>query len=76
MGRAVRPQMNTENAPKITQPMAKRVVIPNPELTPPPEVPVSDDVFDPVGLGVATVPVYVTRLAVAATCNTEPPPYS
>ena len=59
--------MNTEKAPKITQPMEKSVVVPNPELTPPPELPrpvpvgeVFVRVFDPpelVGPGVGTVPV-------------------
>ena len=31
--------MNTEKAPRITQPTEKSVVVPNPELTPPPELP-------------------------------------
>ena len=60
----VRSQMNTENAPKVTQTMAKSVVTPKPELSPPEfplPVPVAvlvrDD--DPlvVGFGVGTVPV-------------------
>lgn len=56
--------MNTENAPKVMQTMAKSVVAPKPELTPPeipPPAPVAvlERVDDPleVGFGVGTVPV-------------------
>ena len=56
--------MNTENAPKVTQTMAKSVVIPKPELTLPEfplPVPVAvlvrvDDPLE-VDFGVGTVPV-------------------
>jgi len=60
------PQVNTENAPRVTQPMAKRVVILKPELIPSPVFPVPVPVgevlvCDPpepeVGFGVGTVPV-------------------
>ena len=59
-------QMNTENAPRVAQPIVKRVVIPKPELSPPPEFPVPVPVgevlvCDPpdpeVAFGVGTVPV-------------------
>ena len=63
-GCVVRSQMNTENAPKITQTAAKSVVAPNPDITPPGlPFPVSLDVpeldCDPleVGFGLGTVPV-------------------
>jgi len=56
--------MNTENAPKVTQPTAKSIVMPKQELTLPPEFPLSlptDEVCDPpepeLGFGVGTVPV-------------------
>lgn len=68
--------MNTENAPKVTQQIVKSVAMPNPEIVRLSEFPLpllAGEVFDPpeleveVGFGVATVPVYVTPLAVAAT---------
>lgn len=55
MGNTVRPQMNTENAPKVTQPMENIVIIPKPELTlpseltPPLELPLPEP-CDPVGI--------------------------
>jgi hypothetical protein len=54
--------MNTENAPKVTQPTAKSVAAPKPELTLPPEfppvVPAGEVPLElEVGFGVATVPV-------------------
>lgn len=65
MGCVVRSQINTENAPKVTQPMEKSVVTPKlkfnlpelPLLVPTVEVP--PGVCDPleVGFGVGTVPV-------------------
>ena len=50
MGNVVRSQMNTEKAPKVTQPTAKSVVIPKLELAPPLELPLSVP-CDPLGLG-------------------------
>lgn len=55
MGNAVRSQTNTEKAPKVTQPIARIVVIPKLELTPPPELPLPVT-CDPLGLGLI-VPV-------------------
>lgn len=63
--------------------MARSVAVSKPELTPLAEFPLPvSELLDPleleleVGFGVAAVPSYATPLAVAATWNTEPPPYS